>query len=104
MTFSYARVSQFQTILSKKLSQIQFTDECDEADTTSKNDKSVRVFRKRFLKLEHVVGFKYRPEFKELSRWPSIDTNSPAGSCPFDTKSSRRSARKHGNNKKDSER
>lgn len=91
---------QFQVLLSKKLSQIQLTDDSGE----KKNDKSVRVFHKRYLKLEHVVAYKYRPEFREVSKWPAIDTNSPAGSCPFDTKSSRKSAQKDGNKKKDSDR
>lgn len=87
---------QFQKWLDKKLSQIQVVNEKSE----SKNEANARSFEKKYLKLESVLVNQYRPEFKEVSKWPSVDINTLAGSCPFDTKLFKKSGKKENENKK----
>ncbi|XP_065213262.1 uncharacterized protein LOC135840572 isoform X2 [Planococcus citri] len=86
----------FQKWLDKKLSQIQVANEKND----SKNEANARTFEKKYLKLESVLVNQYRPEFKEVSKWPSIDINTLAGSYPFDTKLFKKSEKKENADKK----
>lgn len=87
-------VDYFQNLLNKKLSQAQLINR----RTETKNDKNIRVFENKYLKLEHIISHKYRPEFKEVSKWPSIDINTLLGASPFEKKLSKKSSRKEKNN------
>lgn len=85
------------------MSQVQLINDCP----VTKQNSNIKIFEKRYLKLESIVKNKHRPEFKEVSKWPSIDTNTLAGSCPFDKKSLKRSERKeknHADKKKETDR
>ncbi|KAJ9593607.1 hypothetical protein L9F63_014846 [Diploptera punctata] len=74
--------------------------------SSSSSSSSATVLKNPYIKLEHINSIKYRPLYKELSVWPTVNINFESGGCPFSPPKvlEKRSTQRAAKNNKDASR